>query len=344
MTKPETDRRAQWASALWEAAEQNTIAEWICCDPIDPKHGLCVAGGKALEMLRALIVDDPEAYKPAPLTTVALELAAVSVPPPATRADDRAAEEHRLALSEALGLGTVAPWDAIHDRVTELGLPPLDRDPVARRLGLLAAYRAAVLTEAADELGRMDYDTDSHDYGYDTYRDAWNGGVMDGADLLRRLADESAVVPPPALTEEGRLRAQVEVLQQDAERDQGLAKVGARCMREGHQGLIEGGRLVLEGWRFALSTALDLGTGAPWEAIHERVKELTAAVSGPCVAGEQQNETPEAETQQPPIPCNAVHLRVHHAPHGWEPQPGMDRIPCPGYPLAAGARQDGAQP
>lgn len=62
------------------------------------------------------------------------------------------AEDHRLALSEALGLGTGAPWDVIHDRVTELGLPPLDQDPVARRLGLLPAPadQAAVLTEAAD--------------------------------------------------------------------------------------------------------------------------------------------------------------------------------------------------
>lgn len=53
------------------------------------------------------------------------------------------------------------------------------------------ADRAAILREAAGELGRMDYDTDSNDYGYDTYRDAWNGGVMDGADLLRRMAAEA---------------------------------------------------------------------------------------------------------------------------------------------------------
>jgi len=73
-------------------------------------------------------------------------------------------------------------------------LPPLDQDPVARRLGLLPASdgRAAVLREAADQLGRMDYDTDCNDYGYDTYRDAWNGGVMDAADLLRRMADEAS--------------------------------------------------------------------------------------------------------------------------------------------------------
>lgn len=80
---------------------------------------------------------------------------------------------------------------ALADR--NLALPPLDQDPVDRRLGLLPASdgRAAVLREAADEIGRMDYDTDSNDYGYDTYRDAWNGGVMDAADLLRHMADEA---------------------------------------------------------------------------------------------------------------------------------------------------------
>lgn len=48
---------------------------------------------------------------------------------------------------------------------------------------------------------------------------------------------------------------------------------------DGHQGRIEHGLAVIGGWRFALSTALDLGTGAPWEAIHERVKELVAQPS-----------------------------------------------------------------
>jgi hypothetical protein len=59
------------------------------------------------------------------------------------------------------------------------------------------ADRAAALRWAADALGRMDYDTDSSDYGYDTYRDAWNGGVMDAAEKLRRLADET---PDPQTT------------------------------------------------------------------------------------------------------------------------------------------------
>lgn len=248
--------------------------------------------------------------------------AAVSVPPPAPRAADQTALRDRIA--DALARLDAEKWGV---EIPAKDHPfwqmyPTQADAV---LAVLPepADRAAVLREAAEALGRMDYDTDSHDYGYDTYRDAWNGGVMDGADLLRRLADEAAVVPPPALTEEGRLRAQVEVLQQDAERDRGLAKVGARCMREGHQGLIEQGRLVLEGWRFALSTALDLGTGAPWEAIHERVKELcpAAAVSGPCVAGEQQNETPEARR------CVCPHPADEHSVYGCVDGCGCEWMP-----------------
>lgn len=282
-----------------------------------------------------------------------------------------------------------------------------------------------------------------------------------------KTAAESTVTPPPALTEAGRLRARVQVLQQDAERDRGLAKVGARCMREGHQGLIEQGRMTLEGWRFALSTALGLGTSAPWDAIHDRVKELAAGerdeqqaqqdgaevlpastaplaagfplVKGNCpacrraslflgtggyptcsnhecpepdaattvleqygheahapshawkvesprrdkwaswgatyddrawaqeryesavrnapqrpfrlvrattihtvedeygpaaapVAGQPPADTGEEAREVRAVSCSAVVLRGHHAPHDWEPQPGMDRVHCAGYP------------
>lgn len=60
------------------------------------------------------------------------------------------AEDHRLALCDALRLGSDTPWEAVLDRVTELGLPPLDQDPVARRLGLLPspADRTAVTAPA----------------------------------------------------------------------------------------------------------------------------------------------------------------------------------------------------
>lgn len=107
----ETADRAAVSAALWAAAEHNTVAEWICCEPINPKHDLCAQGGVALQMLKALLVDDPEAWKPAPLLDTVM-----SFLPPAGSAVDA----HRLALSEALDLGTGAPWDAIHERMTEL--------------------------------------------------------------------------------------------------------------------------------------------------------------------------------------------------------------------------------
>lgn len=65
-----------------------------------------------------------------------------------------------------------------------------DEAPAVSPSVVVSADRATLLREAADELGRMDYDADSSDYGYDTYRDAWNGGVMDAAEVLRRVAAE----------------------------------------------------------------------------------------------------------------------------------------------------------
>jgi hypothetical protein len=102
---------------------------------------------------------------------------------------DRATvEEHRLALSDALGLGTGAPWDAIRDRVTELALPPLGQDPVARRLGLVAEHRATVLNEAAAALDGLTQETAAADMTMPEGR--WRAGLDAGIRELRRLADE----------------------------------------------------------------------------------------------------------------------------------------------------------
>jgi hypothetical protein len=106
------------------------------------------------------------------------------------------AEAHRLALSEALGLGTGAPWDAIHDRATKLGLPPLAEDPVAQRLGLVppSVDRAAVLLEAADAVFALDYDVmvgEVGDENFGSMREAWDVGTIHATELLRRLAAEA---------------------------------------------------------------------------------------------------------------------------------------------------------
>jgi hypothetical protein len=45
----------------------------------------------------------------------------------------------------------------------------------------------------------------------------------------------------------------------------------------------------------------------------------------PAVGGAQQQETGTV------LPCNWTHTRHEHTPHGWEPQPGMDPVRCPGF-------------
>ena len=94
---------------------------------------------------------------------------------------DRSGLRERIAVVATPFLANFSDQEAAKVNARELAAAVLSVLPPA-------ADRAAILREAADELGRMDYDTDNNDYGYDTYRDAWNGGVMDGADLLRRLA------------------------------------------------------------------------------------------------------------------------------------------------------------
>lgn len=53
--------RAALSAKLWEVAEQHIVAEWICCEPVEPGHTLCAKGYAALGMVKTLLVDgDPE--------------------------------------------------------------------------------------------------------------------------------------------------------------------------------------------------------------------------------------------------------------------------------------------
>ncbi|MFD9276858.1 hypothetical protein ACFWD7_06145 [Streptomyces mirabilis] len=67
--------RAALSAKLWAVAEHHIVAEWICCEPVNPKHELCSKGQSALDMVRSLLVDaDPaEAWNPsAPLLDAVL--------------------------------------------------------------------------------------------------------------------------------------------------------------------------------------------------------------------------------------------------------------------------------
>jgi hypothetical protein len=165
-------------------------AVWIDGDPLMEAIAAAVwerCGRDDVDMPQ-LTMDDPRTIA-AVAASVACQQPAVSVVPPAT---------NQTALREQIAEALVS-W-TYRGKEPDPGpgiLETVRANAYSRADAVLAvlpapADRAAVLRWAADELGRMDYDTDSHDYGYDTYRDAWNGGVMDGADLLRRLA---AVAP-----------------------------------------------------------------------------------------------------------------------------------------------------
>lgn len=102
---PQSGLRAEVAARLWQVAKHKIIAEWICCDPIDPKHQLCVKGDATLRMTKALLVDSPEAWEPAPLLDAVMQLLstaspAVPVPPtPTTHAVLSDAERTMLAYA-----------------------------------------------------------------------------------------------------------------------------------------------------------------------------------------------------------------------------------------------------
>jgi predicted RNase H-like HicB family nuclease len=49
---------------LLKVATQRVEREWICCDPVDPSHELCVQGDAALRMLTALLTDDETVFPP----------------------------------------------------------------------------------------------------------------------------------------------------------------------------------------------------------------------------------------------------------------------------------------
>ena len=76
MTQP---TREQVSATLWEIAEHTIVAEWICCEPINAHHDLCVQGDAARQMVKALLVDDPKSYRPAPLLDAVLAVLSAPV-------------------------------------------------------------------------------------------------------------------------------------------------------------------------------------------------------------------------------------------------------------------------
>lgn len=69
----ETDLRRRLAEAILKAADEQILAEWICCEPINPAHELCREGDATRRMVRALILDDPIADRQSPVMDALLD-------------------------------------------------------------------------------------------------------------------------------------------------------------------------------------------------------------------------------------------------------------------------------
>ncbi|MFF4834064.1 hypothetical protein [Streptomyces sp. NPDC001315] len=117
---------------------------------------------------------------------------AVWEPVPAAETTNRAALREQIAETLAradgweygpgLGLRDMAPSTVEHyDKLADAVLAVLPA----------AADRAAILREAADAVMRLDYMELRADFEYDSQRDAWDGGTIDAAALLRRMADDA---------------------------------------------------------------------------------------------------------------------------------------------------------
>ena len=214
-----------------------------------------------------------------------------------------AVEAHRLAMSAVLGLGTGAPWDAIHDRAREL----------AAASGVLARIREKATEWTAlappDDWGDTPQDTALADTGRYLLRLIDNPAVAtsrgDSVDDDHSCAESGCSGEPgPFAAAEAPTTTKPETE---------APSFCDHCKRPGHS---------FEDCPHADEPATTCTCGVAGDAF----VPLGHYPDCPDAAGVRQDGA------QPPIPCNASHLRVHHAPHGWKPQPGMEPIRCPGYP------------
>jgi hypothetical protein len=112
---------------------------------------------------------------------------------PAARAPSREQLANTLAVADgwevADGLSLADMSASLQNKYLALAnaaMRVLAAEPAAH------ADRPAVLREAAAAVWAMDYDEDANDYGFDSIKDAWDGGTMDASKHLRRMADATS--------------------------------------------------------------------------------------------------------------------------------------------------------
>ncbi|NUS83700.1 MAG: hypothetical protein HOY75_13375 [Streptomyces sp.] len=160
------------------------------------------------------------------------------------------------------------------------------------------ADRATVLREVADWLKA--WRPEFFERWAVAEQDAYEGGVDDAATELRRLAAEAQ--PSPETEEE---RADREETERDHARGD-HTYCGITCEAE----------LPTEHLR---NFVIAKGYPGTKGALDELLRRAAAGV-----------RQPDTETRYGIVQCSAATLNQPHGPHRWTPQPGMDRVRCPG--------------
>lgn len=60
--EPADDLRDRIAASVRHHIDHEIIAEWICCDPVNPSHHLCWWGEGVRQTMRSLLADNDDEY------------------------------------------------------------------------------------------------------------------------------------------------------------------------------------------------------------------------------------------------------------------------------------------
>jgi hypothetical protein len=274
-------------------------------------------------------------------------------PAPADRADrrDRAAADAlvadaRRAVHEALAALPASEGDRIPALLADL------ETAVEKRM----AMRSAVLREAAD--------------GFDAHAEKLLSGIGDKAVFVAKALQEQAAVwreaaetlrrmaaeTPQPETRDGEialLRLTVDAVEESRrELRSENARLRAQlwtlaAMLEGFARLLatssrDWGQYAPDAWLWAIVCGWDCeDTEHDDTCVHGAMEEMQqrhgwddAAVAKArryrAVVRVITEPAPAVVAQHAPVQCAAAVLRKPHGPHGWEPQPGMKSVRCPG--------------
>lgn len=105
------------AARLLAVATERVTREWICCDPVNDQHDLCVDGRNTITMLRTLLTDDETAFPPRSDLLDEVMRLVLGHADPAHRANVLATAEVRELYGKAVtrGLQAVVDWDGLDD-------------------------------------------------------------------------------------------------------------------------------------------------------------------------------------------------------------------------------------